>query len=196
MPDVVFYDCESDSTLAQCGHNFDQCQATCVCAIAIDADLILRCASEPSEIEYILKEHSKQAVFWRDEAEKGHDPFETLLRWFDEAEAIVAYNGLHFDFPLLKKHYGRNGGQRYFAHRCKTLDSYKLILAATDQSIGLNALLQANGFETKTGSGLEAIQWWHEGKRMKLRSYCMQDVKVMARLVMQNTIKTPPSIQR
>ena len=192
MPDVVFYDAETQSTLADVGDNFDFLQASCVCAIAIDADLILKFADQPSQIEYILKEHGRHLVLWRDEAEQGHDPFELLLQWFDDAEAIVAYNGLHFDFPLLRKHYkGAHRVQRYFSHRCKTLDPCKTIQSSTDVWIKLDKLLKANGLETKSANGLEAIDWWHAGQRMKLRSYCMKDVEVMARLVMHKTILLP-----
>ena len=187
MPDVVFYDAETQSTLSDVGDNFDLLQVSCLCAIAVDADLILGAAS--SEIEYILQEHSRQLVLWRDEAERGHDPFEILLEWFDNAEAIVSYNGLHFDFPLLRKHYkGAQRLQRYLSHRCKTLDPCKTIEAATGIRTKLDQLLKSNGLETKSANGLEAIDWWNAGQRMKLRSYCMKDVEVMARLVLHNTI--------
>ena len=190
MPDVVFYDAETQSTLSDVGDNFDHLQVSCLCAIALDADLILKFVDQPSEIEYIIKEHGRKLVLWRDEAEKGHDPFETLLEWFDDAEAIVAYNGLHFDFPLLRKHYGRSegAGPRYLSHRCKTLDPCKTIEAATGIRTKLDQLLHSNRLETKSANGLEAINWWHAGQRMKLRCYCMKDVEVMTRLVLHKTI--------
>ena len=189
MPDVVFYDAETQSTLSDVGDNFDHLQVSCLCAMAVDADMILKFSEQPSEIEYILREHGKQLVLWRDEAETGHDPFEVLLQWFDDAEAIVAYNGLHFDFPLLRKHYGRAGYKRYLSHRCKTLDPCKTIEAATGIRTKLDQLLKSNGLETKSANGLEAIDWWNAGQRMKLRSYCMKDVEVMARLVLHATIQ-------
>ena len=192
MPDVVFYDAETQSTLHDVGNNFDLLQVSCVCAIAVDAELILKFADQPDQIEYLLNEKSTKLVLWRDEAEKGKDPFELLLKWFDDAEAIVAYNGLHFDFPLMKKHYPSKDKQaRYFSHRCKTLDPCKTIEAFTGTWIKLDKLLKANHLETKSANGLEAIDWWNSGKRMKLRSYCMKDVEVMARLVMRNTIVLP-----
>ncbi len=190
MPNVVFYDAETQTTLADVGDNFDHLQVSCLCAIAIDSDLIAKFDDEPSNIEYIIKEHGRKLVLWRDEAEIGHDPFETLLEWFDAAEAIVAYNGLHFDFPLLRKHYGRSetAAQRYLTHRCKTLDPCKTIEAATGIRTKLDRLLNCNGMETKSADGMEAIKWWSQGERMKLRCYCMKDVEVMARLVLQKTI--------
>jgi hypothetical protein len=42
----------------------------------------------------------------------------------------------------------------------------------------LNDLLIANGFETKSGSGLEAIRLWQEGNRTALSSYCLDDARL------------------
>jgi hypothetical protein len=42
----------------------------------------------------------------------------------------------------------------------------------------LNDLLTANGFEPKSGSGLQAIQFWNEGKLEALSAYCMDDARL------------------
>jgi hypothetical protein len=44
--------------------------------------------------------------------------------------------------------------------------------------IKLNELLIANGFEPKSGSGLQAIQLWNEGDRKALAAYCMDDARL------------------
>jgi hypothetical protein len=42
----------------------------------------------------------------------------------------------------------------------------------------LNDLLKENGYEPKSGSGLQAIQFWNEGKLEELTSYCMDDARL------------------
>ena len=42
----------------------------------------------------------------------------------------------------------------------------------------LNDVLTANGFEPKSGSGLQAVQFWHEGNRAALSAYCMDDARL------------------
>ena len=44
--------------------------------------------------------------------------------------------------------------------------------------IGLGALAEANLGIGKTGKGLEAIDLYRNGEIAKLKSYCLQDVKI------------------
>ena len=108
----------------------------------------------------------------------------TFFLAFDAAEAIVAHNGLDFDFPLLRKHYGKtNEAQtRYMSHRFKTLDCFSIIRSVTGGWTSLNTLLKNNNLACKTGDGREAIKWWYDGQRSKLRAYCFKDVELTARV--------------
>ena len=127
-----------------------------------------------------------ETFYWRDKARPGEGPFDKLLALFDEAEVLVAYNGLGFDLPVLRKHYGtgKKAGQRYMAHRLKTHDPMLKVAAAIDQPyLSLNKLLLWNKLEAKTSDGIEAIRMWEQGRREDLLGYCMHDVRQLAQVV-------------
>ena len=186
MPFVVIWDAETDCTFHSLGdlprdQAMRMMQATVICAVVVDSKL----ASVPGGWEEAQKT-AREHFWWRDVAKKGKDPFDELLALFDDAEAIVAYNGLGFDFPVLRKHYGgsKKAAQRYMTHRLKTHDPMLNIAKATDQPfVGLNKLLQWNRLEPKTSDGLEAIRMWNSGRREELLSYCMHDVRQLAQVV-------------
>jgi DEAD/DEAH box helicase domain-containing protein len=46
----------------------------------------------------------------------------------------------------------------------------------------LNDLAKATLGVSKSGSGLEAIRWFREGKIEQLKSYCLDDVKITKEL--------------
>jgi hypothetical protein len=133
-------------------------------------------------------------VWWRDKAKDGAGPFDELLDLFDEAEVICAYNGLGFDLPVLRKHYGagKAAAKRYMSHRLKMFDPMLHIARATDQPyVSLGKLLQSNNLEGKTGDGLQAIQLWEQGHREQLLQYCMHDVRQLAALVHLSKLHVP-----
>ena len=92
------------------------------------------------------------------------------------ATYIYTFNGMDFDLPRFAKHCNRS-----MEEWCvKTVDP----LYAMKHSLGfgacvkLNDLLRENGYAPKSGSGLEAIEFWHQGKHDALMSYCMDDARL------------------
>lgn len=190
---VIFFDLESDCTFRNCpgddrSAQFSFMQVTCCCALSVESSQCLL----PDEADEVAARGAAR-VWWRDEAVKGCDPFATLLAEFDRAELIVGYNALDFDFPLLRKHYGRGPGAeaRYAAHRCKCLDPFARIRSALEFWPKLDALLEANGLPSKTGDGKEAVTLWELQKRDELQAYCAQDVALLARLCLRSRLRIP-----
>jgi len=189
MGSVVYFDCESDCSFRSVGGQRDEAfkrmQATVVCALVVDAD---KCQTTSPDAAL---SSAKALHWWRDEALAGHGPFDDLLVLFDNAECIVAYNGLDFDFPLLKKHYGKGikNAKRYVEHRAKCHDPFSKLRAVTDMWLKLDALLADNNLPTKTGTGLDAIGMWERGEREPLRLYCLHDVQAMLKLTFLPRIK-------
>tara|TARA_Y100000748_G_scaffold224916_1_gene189404 strand:+ start:1690 stop:2361 length:672 start_codon:yes stop_codon:yes gene_type:complete len=186
---VVVFDLESDSSFrafagAARDLRFKRMQCTVACALVLDSEL---CRGPDPAAALANGEHRH---WWRDVSEKGQDPFEGLLRLFDEADVIVGYNAGDFDFPLLEKHYGGKA-VRYLSHRMKLLDPFEKLKAATGVWIKLDDLLLANAIPQKTGSGLEAIKMWEEGKRDQLLAYCTYDVLALARLCLLRKLRVP-----
>ena len=103
------------------------------------------------------------------------DPSE-VVAMLDAATYIHTYNGMEFDLPRFAKHCGRS----MEAWSRKTVDP----LYAIKHTMGLggcaklNDILQENGYEPKSGSGLQAVQFWQEGNRDALVSYCMDDARL------------------
>ena len=131
-------------------------------------------------------DNAVELTCWRDVASTpGGNPFAALFEAFDAATVIVGYNAFEFDFPLLYKHYSkRNGNQRYFAHRIKTLDMFSRLRAVSGHWPKLDDLLRANGLPVKIADGKEAIRMWQANQREELSDYCLEDVRCTARLAL------------
>ena len=105
----------------------------------------------------------------------GED-FSPLLDVLDRAKLIYTFNGIEFDFPRLAKLCGRDMGP-WLLKTVDPLYAMKGVLGF-GACMKLNDLLIANGFETKSGSGLEAIRLWQEGNLTALSSYCLDDARL------------------
>ncbi|HRY76967.1 MAG TPA: ribonuclease H-like domain-containing protein [Candidatus Paceibacterota bacterium] len=95
--------------------------------------------------------------------------FEKLLK---ETGAFIGFSLHYFDIPVLKGHFEHNFS------KLKVIDILEEVENQRGHKIGLDALAQANIGAGKTGSGLEAIQLYHEGKIEELKNYCLNDVKI------------------
>lgn len=138
---------------------------------------------------------SQPLFWWRDVAEKECSPVEELLLLFDEADFIIGYNCLAFDFPLIHRFYSMSSKksvspeQRYIDHRSKCLDVMLRFKEATSQYFKLDKLLKLNGLTQKNGCGKTAVELWQQGNRGVLQEYCANDVEVTARLALTETVK-------
>jgi hypothetical protein len=165
---------------------------TVICAVCMPVDLILENA--PNEV--ILAQSSSH-TWWRDDADAaddGSNPVASLLELFDGASLIVGYNCLSFDFPLVRRFYRRSDTSRtpedrYLSHRSKTFDIMTRVKDVSGNYYKLEALLELNGIQRKTGDGMRAIQLWTDNKRDELEKYCHNDVVVTARLALSPRIK-------
>lgn len=99
-----------------------------------------------------------------------------LIKELLDADVIVGYNHIHFDFKVL------NG---YTDKTFNNIDSVDMMRHA-QKSIGfrpkLNNLVSATLGESKSADGLQSLQWFKEGKINKVIEYCQQDVKVTKEL--------------
>lgn len=193
MPTFVVFDLETDTVLPrgtgaiEREFAIERSEATVLCCLVFDSGEALL-SSNWKEARKTAVEHT----FWRDVAEPGKGPFDGALALFDEAEAIVAYNGLGFDMKVLSKYYASSklGRHRLLTHRLKLLDPMVRIAQALDTRFSsLDNLLRINGLAGKSSSGLEAIGMWERGERGELEEYCMNDVETLANLVFLPTLK-------
>ncbi|MDE2188412.1 MAG: ribonuclease H-like domain-containing protein [Patescibacteria group bacterium] len=95
---------------------------------------------------------------------------------FESADALVTFNGDHFDIPLLNKYY--HGDLTHI----KSIDLMVAVQKSLGRRIKLDTLAEATLGKKKSGNGLEAIAWWKNGELEKLVRYCKDDVAVTREL--------------
>ncbi|PIT86812.1 MAG: hypothetical protein COU33_01105 [Candidatus Magasanikbacteria bacterium CG10_big_fil_rev_8_21_14_0_10_43_6] len=102
-----------------------------------------------------------------DETELGN-----LWPYLEKAERIIGYNSDHFDLPILNKLYA--GDLMSFP----SLDLLKVVKDVLGKRYKLNDLARATLQIEKSADGLQAMEWYKEGKIDLIKQYCEQDVKV------------------
>lgn len=90
----------------------------------------------------------------------------------EKADALVGYNSNHFDIPLLNKYYPGD------LFSVKSIDLLEEIRKSLGRRLRLDSVAEATVGAKKSGHGLQAVRWWHEGKIEEIKKYCEQDVKV------------------
>jgi DEAD/DEAH box helicase domain-containing protein len=100
-----------------------------------------------------------------------------LITELGQFQRIVSFNGDRFDFEVLRGYHpvGNLTG--------KSFD----LLADLQRRLGFRIKLDDLARETlgyqKTGNGLEIVQWWREGRKEEVCSYCENDVKLLVDLM-------------
>lgn len=135
------------------GLDADACEVTCACAYdparGVERSFLFALGDSPDE-------------------------FMSLL---DEAPLLCAFNGVRFDIPFLCKKWGVPD-ERAGRWVAKLLDPFEACKLGLGQTFSLNRLLEANGLQAKTGSGLDAVNMAREGRWGELAEYCMHDTKM------------------
>jgi DEAD/DEAH box helicase domain-containing protein len=94
----------------------------------------------------------------------------------EKADILVGYNSDHFDIPLLNKYYPGD------LTLIKSLDLLVEVKNVLGRRLRLDTLAEATLGTKKSGHGLQAIQWWREGKEDLVRKYCIDDVRITKEL--------------
>jgi DEAD/DEAH box helicase domain-containing protein len=90
----------------------------------------------------------------------------------ENADAIVTWNGDHFDIPLLDKYYPGD------LTKIKSIDLMKAVYDALGRRLKLDTVAQATLGVQKSGNGLDAVTWWKNGEIDKIIKYCLDDVRI------------------
>ncbi|MCP6720148.1 MAG: ribonuclease H-like domain-containing protein [Patescibacteria group bacterium] len=88
------------------------------------------------------------------------------------AGLLIGFWSKHFDVPVLEKYF------KFNLSAIPHFDILEEIQKEFGRRISLGLLAEANLNIGKTGHGLEAIEMYRKGEIEKLKSYCLQDVKV------------------
>lgn len=98
--------------------------------------------------------------------------FDELGRVLQKTQLIVTFAGKRFDLPVMEK---------YFPFDVQAIKHYDILEEIENKygrRIGLGILAEANVGAGKTGHGLEATELYARGEMEKLKSYCLNDVKL------------------
>ena len=116
------------------------------------------------------------AVVW-DSHRQAHttyfeDDFEALLDHLQSAELVVGFNVIGFDFSVLR------GYSTFDFGTLNTLDILRDVHAQLGYRLSLDALGTATLDTPKSADGLQALQWYKEGRLDLIEAYCKKDVEV------------------
>lgn len=92
------------------------------------------------------------------------------------ADLVVGFNIKRFDYPVLSAYTDRALGN------LPTLDLLEEFERSMGFRIKLDSIAEATLGRKKTGEGLQAIQWYKEGKLDRIAEYCRADVAITSDL--------------
>ncbi|HSU53454.1 MAG TPA: ribonuclease H-like domain-containing protein [Candidatus Dormibacteraeota bacterium] len=102
----------------------------------------------------------------------GEKDIDQLIRELQRADLVVGFNHLRFDFEVL------HGYTALDMRQLPTLDMMLDLQAKLQHRLSLDAIATATFGVEKTAEGLQAIQWFREGRLVDIAEYCCYDVKL------------------
>ena len=106
----------------------------------------------------------------------GEKQASELINDLQRARLVVGFNILRFDYEVL------HGYTSFDLRQLPTLDMMVKLADTLRHRLSLDAIATATFGLEKTAEGMQAIQWYREGKLLQIAEYCCYDVK-LTRLV-------------
>lgn len=100
-----------------------------------------------------------------------------LIAELKSAGRVVGFNIKSFDYEVLRP-YAPNERLQFLP----TLDILDDLFRALSFRVPLDSVARATLGDTKSASGLQAVEWWRAGELDKLAGYCKVDVDVTRRV--------------
>jgi DEAD/DEAH box helicase domain-containing protein len=88
------------------------------------------------------------------------------------ADLVVGFNILRFDYKVLQPFAG------YSLRDLPTLDMLDVVRQRLSYRVSLDNLARATLHAPKSADGLQALQWWKEGRLADIAAYCRKDVEL------------------
>jgi len=95
-----------------------------------------------------------------------------LWKRLEQCDRMIGYNSKGFDVPVMNAYYPGD------LLKLPQLDMMEEIVKALGFRLKLDDVAHATLGVGKSGSGLDAVKYWQEGRLDLLAEYCLQDVKV------------------
>jgi DEAD/DEAH box helicase domain-containing protein len=102
----------------------------------------------------------------------GEKQVNELLTDLQRADLVVGFNILRFDYEVL------HGYTPYDLTQLPTLDMLVELQNTLNHRLSLDSIATATFGVEKTAEGLQAIEWFKQGKLAEIAEYCCYDVKI------------------
>lgn len=89
------------------------------------------------------------------------------------SDHVIGFNIIHFDLPVLEPYVDAQS-----LKRLAVTDLFVHAVNFLGHRVGLGALAEATLGESKSGHGLEALEWFREGRVEEVKKYCLDDVRL------------------
>ncbi|MFQ5527382.1 MAG: DEAD/DEAH box helicase [Thermoanaerobaculia bacterium] len=97
-----------------------------------------------------------------------------LITLLDTADAVIGYNILRFDYPVLSGYTGVE-----YHRKWPTLDLLADLRSRHDVGPKMNALARATLGSEKSADGLKSLEWVKKGRLDLVEEYCRKDVEIL-----------------
>ncbi len=95
-----------------------------------------------------------------------------LLTELQRADLVVGFNHIRFDYRVLE------GYSVFDFSQVPSLDLMLVLADRLGHRLKLDSIAHATFGLEKTADGLQALDWWKEGRVMDIAEYCCYDVKL------------------
>ena len=100
------------------------------------------------------------------------DQIPSLIGMLQDMDLVVGFNIERFDYTVL------SGYSRFDFWSLPTLDMLKNIHSRLGYRLKLDHLARHTLGSRKSADGLQALQWWKEGRLDDIAAYCTEDVRI------------------
>jgi DEAD/DEAH box helicase domain-containing protein len=114
---------------------------------------------------------------WNDFIVYWEKDVQALIAELKSADRVVGFNLKGFDYEVLRP-YAPNERLQFLP----TLDIMDDLYRILSFRVSLDSVARATLGNTKSASGLQAVEWWRSGELDKLVEYCKLDVDVTRRI--------------
>jgi len=102
----------------------------------------------------------------------GEKQVDDLIKELQRADLVVGFNNLRFDYEVL------HGYTTLDLRQLPTLDMLVELQNRLQHRLSLDSIATATFGVEKTAEGMQAIEWYRQGKLMDIAEYCCYDVKL------------------
>jgi RNase_H superfamily len=106
----------------------------------------------------------------------GENQVDLLIKDLQRADLVVGFNNLRFDYEVL------HGYTALDLRQLPTLDMLVELQNQLQHRLSLDSIATATFGVEKTAEGMQALEWYKQGKLLEIAEYCCYDVK-LTRLV-------------